>query len=155
MAARRTGSRAATTAASSSTDSAATSAITSAYGGSTGVIAYRIHTSGFSLPNAGRGIIIADSHFTISGSNMWDGIILVGGKLTSNGNNTTFGTTMSGLNLLLPNAQPLGQGTIIDDATANGNKDYVYNSCYVSRATQPLRRFMAIADTWIDDVPAW
>ena len=29
----------------------------------------------FSLPNAGRGIIIADSDFTISGSNMWNGII--------------------------------------------------------------------------------
>ena len=58
----------------------------------------RVHTNGFSLPNRGRGIIIADSNFTISGSNMWDGIVLVGGQLTSNGNNTTAGATLSGLN---------------------------------------------------------
>ena len=115
----------------------------------------RVHTNGFTLPNAGRGIIIADSDFTISGSNMWDGIILVGGQLTSNGNNTTSGTTVSGLNYLLPNAQPPGQGQVIDDATANGNKDYVYNSCYVSRATQKMRHFVVVADTWIDDVPLW
>jgi hypothetical protein len=115
----------------------------------------RIHTNGFSLPNAGRGIIIADSDFTISGSNMWDGVILVGGKLTSDGNNTTSGTTVSGLNYLLPNSQPPGQGLVIDDATANGNKTYVYNSCNVSRATQRLRHFVPIGDTWIDDVPVW
>jgi hypothetical protein len=115
----------------------------------------RIHTNNFSLPTAGRGIIIADSDFTISGSNMWDGIILVGGKLTSNGNNTTSGTTVSGLNYLLPGAQAPGQGSIIDDATANGNKDYVYNSCNVSRATQRLRHYVVLGDTWVDDVPVW
>ena len=61
----------------------------------------RIHSNNFSLPNRGRGIIIADSDFTISGSNMWDGIIMVGGQLTSNGNNTTAGATLSGLNFML------------------------------------------------------
>ena len=115
----------------------------------------RIHTNGFALPNAGRGIIVADSDFTISGSNMWNGIVLVGGKLTSDGNNTTAGATMSGLNYLLPNAQQPGQGVIIDDAAANGNKTYVYNSCNVTKAAQRLRHFVAIADTWIDDVPVW
>ena len=115
----------------------------------------RVHTNGFALPNAGRGIIVADSDFTISGSNMWNGIILVGGKLTSNGNNTTAGATVSGLNYLLSNAQQPGQGVIIDDATANGNKTYVYNSCMVTRATQRLRHFVPIADTWLDDVAVW
>jgi hypothetical protein len=116
----------------------------------------RVHTNGFVLPNAGRGIIIADSDFTISGSNMWNGIIMVGGKLTSDGNNTTSGATVSGLNYLLPGStQPPGQGYVSDDATANGTKTYVYNSCYVSRATQTLRHYIAYANTWIDDVPVW
>ena len=115
----------------------------------------RIHTNGFSLPNAGRGIIIADSDFTISGSNMWQGIIMVGGKLTSNGNNTTSGTTVSGLNYKLPGATQPGPGYINDNATANGTKSYVYNSCYISRATQKLRHYVPMADTWIDDVPIW
>ena len=115
----------------------------------------RIHTNGYALPNAGRGIIIADSDFTISGSNMWQGIIMVGGRLTSNGNNTTSGTTVSGLNYKLPGAIMPPPGYINDNATANGTKSYVYNSCYISRATQKLRHYVPMANTWIDDVPIW
>ena len=115
----------------------------------------RVHTNGFTLPNAGRGIIIADSDFVISGSDMWQGIIMIGGKLTSDGNNTTSGTTVSGLNYKLPGAIQPPPGYINDNATANGTKSYVYNSCYISRATQRLRHYVALANTWIDDVPVW
>jgi len=115
----------------------------------------RVHSNNFVLPNAGRGIIVADSDFTISGSNMWNGVILIGGKLTSNGNNTTSGATVSGLNYLLPGAAQPGQGYINDNATANGTKTYVYNSCNVARATQRLRHYVALANTWIDDIPVW
>lgn len=115
----------------------------------------RVHTNGFALPNAGRGIIIADSDFVISGSNMWKGIIMIGGKLTSNGDNTTSGTTVSGLNYKLPGAIQPPAGYINDNATANGTKSYVYNSCYISRATQRLRHYVALSNTWIDDVPVW
>ncbi len=115
----------------------------------------RIHTNGFSLPNAGRGIIIADSDFTISGSNMWQGIIMVGGRLTSNGNNTTAGATVSGLNYKLPGAVQPPPGDINDNATANGTKSYVYNSCYVSRATTKLHHYVPLSNTWIDDIPIW
>ena len=69
----------------------------------------RVHTNGYSLPNRGRGIIIADSDFTINGSNMWDGIILVGGQLTSNGNNVTAGATLSGLNFLIGGTPTTGK----------------------------------------------
>jgi hypothetical protein len=117
--------------------------------------AIRIHVNGYALPSAGRGIIIADSDFTISGSNMWDGVILVGGQLTSNGNNTTSGTTVSGLNYKLPGAVLPPPGYINDNATANGTKSYVYNSCKVNRATQRLRHYVALANTWVDDIPVW
>src|SRR5262249_14458131 len=66
----------------------------------------RIHTNGYSLPNRGRGFIIADSDFTISGSNMWNGIILIGEQLTSNGNNTVAGATVTGLNYLINGQTP-------------------------------------------------
>ena len=115
----------------------------------------RVHTNDFTLPNAGRGIIVADSDFTISGSNMWDGVILVGGQLTSNGNNTTSGTTVSGLNYKLPGAVQPPPGYINDNATANGTKSYVYNSCNVNRATQRLRHYLPLANTWVDDIPVW
>jgi len=115
----------------------------------------RVKTNDFTLPNAGRGIIVADGDFTISGSDMWDGVILVGGQLTSNGNNTTSGTTVSGLNYKLPGAVQPPPGYINDNATANGTKSYVYNSCNVNRATQRLRHYVALANTWVDDIPVW
>ncbi len=111
----------------------------------------RIHTNNYSLPRAGRGIIIADSNFVISGSNMWDGILLVGGALTSNGNNTTAGATISGLNVML--GDTTGAGVVnVDTSVANGQKSYVYNSCNVTRAGQRLQSYMAYPNAWADDI---
>jgi len=111
----------------------------------------RVHTNNFSLPTAGRGMIIADSNFVISGSNMWDGIVLIGGALTSNGNNTTAGATFAGLNYLL-GGNPAGSS---DDSDANGQKTYTYNSCNVSKASAGLRIYKARNNTWIDNIPVW
>ena len=108
-----------------------------------------------SLPYKGRGIIIVDSNFAINGSNMWDGIVLVGGALTSNGNNTTAGATLSGLNLLLAGAEDPGAGIHDDVATANGQKTYVFSSCKVSRAAQRLRVYFSLSNTWMDNVAIW
>jgi len=113
----------------------------------------RIHTNNFSLPNHGRGMIIADSNFSISGSNMWDGVILIGGKLTSNGNNTTAGATVSGLNDLLGGAA--ADTSVVSDADANGQKTYLYNSCNVAKATAGLRKYVAMPNAWSDNVAGW
>jgi hypothetical protein len=119
----------------------------------------RVKTNNYRLPNAGRGIIIADSNFEVHGSNMWSGILLVGGALTSDGNNTTWGATLSGLNYLLggtptisisgnPNLDP-------DDATANGQKTYVYDSCSVAMASQRMRKYISIPNSWMDNLASW
>ncbi len=112
----------------------------------------RIHTNGFSLPNHGRGIIIADSNFTISGSNMWDGIVLVGGMLTSNGNNTTAGATLSGLNFMIGGTPSTSS---VDDSNANGQKTYVYNSCNVDKATSHMKKYSVMPNTWMDNLASW
>jgi hypothetical protein len=114
----------------------------------------RIKSANYSLPNKGRGVLIVDGNFTISGSDMWDGVIMVGGKLTSNGNNTVAGATISGLNVLLPGGVAASTSEF-DDATANGNKTYVYSSCKVSRATKSLQRYRVLANTWADNLPSW
>jgi hypothetical protein len=111
----------------------------------------RVHTNNYTLPNAGRGMIIADSNFTISGSNMWDGVVLIGGKLTSNGNNTTSGATFAGLNYLLGGAP----GASTDDSDANGQKTYVYNSCNVAKASKGLQAYKTWNNTYIDLIPSW
>jgi hypothetical protein len=120
----------------------------------------RIHTNGFTLPNRGRGMIIADSDFVVNGSNMWNGIILVGEQLTSNGNNTVAGATVSGLNFLINGQTPdinskNGKSSDTDNSIANGQKNYVYNSCYVSRAAQRMRRYIAMPNSWMDNVASW
>ncbi len=114
----------------------------------------RIKTNNYSLPNKGRGVLIVEQNFIISGSNMWDGVILVGGKLTSNGNNTVAGATISGLNSLLPDAPPVGTSEF-DDSMAGGEKTYVYNSCKVARATKSLQKYRVLANTWADNLPSW
>ena len=83
---------------------------------------------------------------------MWDGVLLVGGQLTSNGNNVTDGATLSGLNFLTGGTPSL---STIDDATANGTKSYMYNSCKVSEATQKLRKYSTLPNSWIDNLASW
>ena len=83
---------------------------------------------------------------------MWDGIVLVGGQLTSNGNNTTAGATLSGLNFLIGGTPSTSN---VDDANANGQKTYVYNSCNVEKATTRLRRYAALPNSWVDNVASW
>jgi hypothetical protein len=111
----------------------------------------RVHKNGLILPSAGRGMIIADSDFTISGNDMWDGIVLIGGSLTSNGNNTTAGATYAGLNLLIGGAP----GGSADNSTANGQKTYTYNSCNVARASKGLQSYKVWRNTYIDLIPVW
>lgn len=113
-----------------------------------------VTSSNYSLPNPGRGLIIADGDFSISGSNMWSGVILIGGQLTSNGNNVMSGATVSGLNVLLN--QSVNQSVVSNDnSTLNGTKQYLYNSCSVSLAATGLKFMKMMPNTWMDDLSNW
>lgn len=79
--------------------------------------------------NSGRGTIIAKNDLTLNGSFTWDGIILVGGVMVSDGKQTVDGTTVTALNMLL--GQSVGQSSI-----GNGNKEFSYHSCNVRYAAQ-------------------
>jgi hypothetical protein len=98
----------------------------------------------FTLPGPGQGTIIVQNDMVISGSNMWRGIILVGGKLTSNGNNTVEGTVASGLNVLL------GQ-TVEESDVGNGTKMYAYNSCNVASAMSAFASLKPLDNAWADN----
>ena len=104
------------------------------------------------LPNQGRGMLIVDGDLSINGSNQWYGVILVGGQLTSNGNNVSEGATLSGLNTLT-GTRPLASTS--DDAIANGQKSYVYDSCSVSKATSAFARYTMMPNTWMDNLPGY
>ncbi len=98
----------------------------------------------FTLPSAGRGTLIVQGGFTISGSIGWDGVMLVGGKMDSNGGSTINGAVLSGLNMLLNIPVDPAQ------ADANGTKNYSYNSCSVAKAMAALGSFSPLSNTWVD-----
>lgn len=115
----------------------------------------------FTLPLVGgQGTLIVLGNFTISGNNLWHGILLVGGTMTSNGNGAVNGATMSGLNTLLTAAQldtaqrksssPLSATPAA--ATANGTKTFQYNSCDVANAAGGLASYSVYPNAWMDNL---
>jgi hypothetical protein len=114
----------------------------------------------FTMPDAGgHGTLIIMGNLTISGNNLWQGIILVGGKMTSNGDNTMLGATMSGLNAMLDDtqladAQALSSSTLTNDpekAYAKGTKTFQYDSCEVAKAAAGLASYSVYPNAWMDN----
>lgn len=95
------------------------------------------------LPSNGRGVLIVTGDLTFGGGDTWDGIILVGGKITDNGSGNIAGAVVSGLNVL--------KGwTVGESSKANGTKDYTYDSCAVASATTGLAKLQAMTNAWVD-----
>jgi hypothetical protein len=97
----------------------------------------------YALPSSGKGMLIVTGNLTLNGSVGWKGVILVGGDITSNGNNGIQGATVSGLNVKL--------GTYVPSSTANGTKQYNYNSCEVAKATTTMGALVTLRNTWVDN----
>lgn len=97
----------------------------------------------FALPTSGQGMLIVTGNLTLNGSVSWKGVLLVGGLITSNGNNGIQGATVSGLNVKLGLAVPV--------STANGTKDYNFNSCEVAKANKPAGALVTLRNTWVDN----
>jgi hypothetical protein len=97
----------------------------------------------FSVPVSGQGMLIVTGNLTINGSTSWKGVLLVGGDITSNGNNGIQGATVSGLNVKL--------GTYVPTSTANGTKQYNYNSCEVAKTNTTIGALVTLRNTWVDN----
>jgi len=105
-------------------------------------------TGDYSIPSGGKGTLIVTGNLTITGSKQWDGIILVGGTLTANGNNTVYGAVVTGLNV------KLGQAVGISDI-GNGTKVYQYNSCDIANAQNQFAGLTRIPNGWADNWPSF
>ncbi len=92
----------------------------------------------------GQGLLIAKGDLVIDGSSSWNGIVLVGGVLTANGNNTVLGTVVSGLNVQL--GMTVGASDV-----GNGTKTYQYDSCNVANALAGLNRLVPFNNAWADN----
>lgn len=105
-------------------------------------------TGSFDLPHSGRGTLIVEGNLTIGGGKNWDGVIMVGGALNSNGENTVEGAVISGLNV------KLGM-TVSASSVGSGEKFYRYDSCKVARAMANVARFYAMTNAWTDNSASW
>lgn len=111
-------------------------------------VIYVNQVGSFALPGDGRGLLIVRNDMSISGSKEWDGIILVGGTLTSNGNNTVRGAVVSGLNMLV------GINVPVSDV-GNGTKTFRYNSCNVANAASRFGGLAPLRNTSVDNWPVY
>jgi hypothetical protein len=107
-------------------------------------VIYVDQAAAFALPGSGRGMLIVRNNMTIGGSLQWDGIILVGGTLTSNGNNTISGSLVTGLNVLL--GQAVGASDI-----GSGTKTIRFDSCNVANATNRFNGLAPLRNTGADN----
>ena len=106
-------------------------------------------TGDYTLPSSGRGTLIVTGRLTLNGNVSWDGIIMVGNNLISNGNNSVTGSVVTGLD------DKLGNGAAVDSVgvndIGNGNKLFQYNSCSVSKALAQFGRLIPYSNAWVDD----
>ena len=107
-----------------------------------------IFVNGKTTIPTGRGMLVVTGSATISGSTTWDGIVLIGNTLTSNGNNTVNGAIITGLNALL--GQSPGA-----NAVGNGTKTFQYNSCSVANAIAGMSALVPFSNVWMDNWPAY
>lgn len=105
----------------------------------------------FSLTADGRGLLIVFGDIRLNGSGAgWDGIILVGGRLRSNGTNEVQGATITGLNVKL--------GYSVDDNDVNdlnGTKQFLYNSCNVSSSLASMGSLRVYQNSWANSFPSY
>lgn len=93
--------------------------------------------------NPGRGFLIIKGSAIVGGNDVWNGVVLIGGTITSNGNNTIAGALVTGLNVQLGWPVPV-------NAIGNGTKDFSYNSCNVSSAVASMGRLRPYKNTWFN-----
>jgi hypothetical protein len=105
----------------------------------------------FVLSSFGRGLLIVYGDLRLNGNTAgWDGIIIVGGKITSNGTNQVSGATITGLNV------KLGYNVTNNDVNdLNGTKSYYYNSCNVSQSLNSLGALRVYQNTWANNFPSY
>lgn len=94
---------------------------------------------------SGRGTVVVHGDLVVDGAWTWDGVALVGGIVTSNGNNRVRGAVVGGLNML--------EGEDVDEMQlGNGTWDYQYHSCNVLWALKGMGTLAEEPGTWAEGI---
>lgn len=102
------------------------------------------------MPSGGKGILVVTGNLTWNGSPLktWEGLILVGGTLTANGEGNIYGALVTGLNVKTGTAVGLSD-------VGNGNKTYQYDSCALTRALGHIGSIQRVRNGWTDTWPSY
>ena len=96
----------------------------------------------YTWPNIkGQGTLIVTGTLTMTGNDLWDGIILTGNSFVSDGTNTVSGAVVTGLNISLGLSVPIA-------AIGNGTKTFGYNSCNVEKAANSMGNLSPYQNAW-------
>lgn len=106
----------------------------------------------YTTNKAGHGILIVTGDFATSGNAFgWEGLVLVGGKMTVNGNSTWTGSVFAGLN----NNDPNNPSVVMPDNLINGQKTFIYNSCSITDALSGFAGWSKLGNARADNVPTY
>ena len=98
----------------------------------------------YTITSAGRGTLIVTGNLNMNGVGAkWEGVVLIGGVLTSNGDAGVNGATVTGLNTMLGMSVPISD-------IGNGQKSYKFNSCNTARALRQQAKLRPLPNTWMD-----
>jgi hypothetical protein len=99
----------------------------------------------FTMPGTGKGILIVTGNLTWNGTPLktWEGLILVGGTIISNGAANVYGAVITALNVKLG----VAVGT---QNVGNGTKTFQYDSCALKRALGRIGSLQRVRNGWTD-----
>jgi hypothetical protein len=99
----------------------------------------------FTMPGSGKGILIVTGDLTWNGTPLktWEGLLLVGGNIISNGQANVFGAVITALNVKLGVAVPTQN-------VGNGTKTFQYDSCALRRALGKIGSIQRVRNGWTD-----
>jgi len=97
------------------------------------------------LPGSGNGILIVTGNLTWNGTPLktWQGVILVGGSITMNGQGNIYGALITNLNVKTGNVASTND-------LGNGTKVLQYDSCAINRATSHIGSVQRVRNAWTD-----
>ena len=103
----------------------------------------------YTISSAGRGTLIVTGNLNMNSSSaQWEGVVLVGGTITSNGASGVNGATVTGLNILRGITVPVSD-------VGNGTKAYKFNSCNTAKALKSKARLRPLPNTYMDNVASY
>lgn len=108
-------------------------------------VIYADDPGGFSVGGSddGRGLLVVRGDLEMNGSFRWDGLILVGGAIISDGRQHIAGSVVTGLNATLDPPEP-----VADTDLGNGNMTFGYDACEIWKASRAAGVLVERASTW-------